>query len=114
MTKFFTGMDIGEMNFYGRNFDARDGVAQGDAGVGIGGGVQNDGVEYPLGLLNPRNQFALHVRLSEVNFRSQLPGPFADGGLDVRQGGPAIDIRLALAEEIEIWPVEKKDFHLRF
>ena len=45
MAKFFPLMDIGQMHLNRRQADCRNGVADGDAGVGIGGRV-NDCLLY--------------------------------------------------------------------
>ena len=67
MPEFLPGVDVRQVDFDGRNADSRDGVPQGDAGVGVGGGVQDDDIELPLGLLNPANQFTLQIGLAELD-----------------------------------------------
>src|SRR5205085_12697634 len=61
MTEFLPRMDVGKVDFDGGNSDRSDGVPEGDAGVGIGGSVQNDYVGLALRFLNPGDQFAFRV-----------------------------------------------------
>ena len=107
MTEFLPGMDVRKMNLNGWQINCRDGISECHTGVGIGGGIQNDDVELAPRFLNPIDQLALDIRLPEFNFRFELRGPFTDPGLDVRQCRPPINLRLPLAEEVEVGAVEE-------
>ena len=61
MAKFFPLMDIGKMHLNRRQTDRRNGVPDCDAGVGIGGRVNDDSVVFRPSLLNPGDQFTLAI-----------------------------------------------------
>ena len=60
---------------------------------------------YFLALLNPTDQFPLQIRLAELHFNPQLPGPHPHAGLDVRQRRPPIHVRFTLAKQVQIGAV---------
>ncbi len=105
MTESFSGVDIGKVDLNHREANSADSVSQSDAGVGIGRGVENDCVKLALGLLNPTDQFPLHIGLAELDFDLQLIGPFSHQGFEVSQRGVAIHFRFALAEQVQVWTV---------
>ena len=111
MPEFFPLMNVRDVDFNGRKADGGDGVPKGNAGVSVGGGVEDDDIETPLRLLNPSDQLPFLVRLAEVDGHSQFGRPFADEPFNVREGRPSIDFRLADAEQIQIGPVEEEHFH---
>ena len=61
MAKFFPLMNIGQMHFNRRQTDCRDGVPDRDAGVGIGGRVDDDPVVSRPSLLDPGDQFTFSL-----------------------------------------------------
>ena len=61
MAKFFPLMNIGQMHLNRRQADRRNGVPDCDAGVGIGGRVNDDPIVSRPSLLNPCDQFALAI-----------------------------------------------------
>lgn len=113
MPEFLPGMDIGKMDFDGRNATGHDRISQGNAGVCIGGSVEDDHFELPFGLLDPGDQLAFKVGLAEVNFYPQLPGSFADPGFDVCQSKAPIDLGFALTEQIQVGSIQEEEFHAR-
>ena len=76
MAKFLARMDVGKVNFDGRNPHSGDGVPQRDTGVSVGGGVDDDDLKFVLGLLNPIDQLAFEIGLAEVDFGPQPDGAF--------------------------------------
>ena len=97
------------MDFDGRNPDGTDGVPQGYTRVRVSRRVQNNYVESVSRFLNPSDQFAFEVALSELGCGSQLGRPLSHVGLDLRQRSPAINSRLALTEQVQIRPVQTQD-----
>ena len=85
------------MDFDGGYSHRTDGVAEGDAGVGVGGGINDDSVEIVLGLLNPINQFAFRIGLAEVHRRAERVGPAADARLDVGESRLAVNFGFAVS-----------------
>ncbi len=61
MPELFPGMDVRKMNLNGRHPYGGDGITEGDAGMGIGGGIEDDDIELALGFLNPIYQLAFEV-----------------------------------------------------
>src|SRR5713226_8495162 len=108
---FFASMDVGKVDFDGRNTDGGNGVPQGETGVGVSGGVQNDHVELAFRLLNPIDEFAFQVGLAEVDFGAEFRRLRPDCLLDVGQRLAAINLRLALSDEVKIRSIEKQDLH---
>ena len=61
MAKFFPLMDIGQVHLNRREAGRRNGIADGDASVGIGGGVNDDPIVFRPGFLDPGDQFTLAI-----------------------------------------------------
>jgi len=111
VTEFLPCVDVGKVDLDRGNSARGDGVTQCDAGVGEGGGVEDDGLELVAGLLDPINQNAFVVRLAEIDGDISGCGLGSDPGFDVRQGEVAVDARFAGAEEIQVRTVEEEDLH---
>jgi hypothetical protein len=111
MPELFASVNVGKMDFNRGYSDRRDGITQGHAGVGIGGGVQNDGVSIPFRLLNPGYQLSFKVGLSKVDVCSGSVGAFPDPFLDVSEGIPAIHVWFARAQQIQVRPIQKENLH---
>ena len=86
-------------------------ISKGDAGMGVSSGIQDNHVKTGFSFLNPAYQLSFLVGLAEINFGPKLFGALANLGFDFRQRRPAINIRLALPEQVQIRPVEKENFH---
>ena len=110
MAEFFAGMDIGKMDFHDRQLGGGDGIAQRHAGVRIAGGIDHHHIGLPHSILNPRHQRAFVVALAKLNFSAAL-GLFAHGAFDVGQSGGAVNLRLPLPQQIEVWAVEEENLH---
>ncbi len=67
VAKVFSGVDVGKVDFDGGNLDTGDGVAQGETGMSIGCGIEDDHLKLAFGLLNPRHQLPFEVGLAEIN-----------------------------------------------
>ena len=100
MTEFFPGMDVRKMDLNRWNTDGRNGVTQGDTGMGVISCVDDDDVELALGFLNPADQFAFDIGLPETDFNFQFRCPGADLSFDVLQSCPAINFRLARTQQV--------------
>jgi hypothetical protein len=100
------------MNLNRRHTDSRNGIAQGDAGMGIGGGVDDDDVETSLWLPESSPPVRLPDWTGENRFRPSIRRAMANFGLDVRQSRPAINFRFACAEQVQVRTVQKQHFHL--
>ena len=110
MAEFFTGVDVGEMDFHDRNLGGGDGIAQGDAGVRVPSGIDHHDIGLPHGVLNPRHQRAFIVALAKLNFCATL-GLFTHGAFDICQRGCPVNLRLPLPQQIEVGAVEEEYLH---
>src|SRR5262245_47089984 len=102
--------DVADVDLDDGHSDRGDGVADGDRGVGIGAGVDDD----PGGLLGARSvdridDLALVVRLQEFDLEGVAAGGLAAQLLHVLERGTAIGGGLARAEEVEVGAVEDVD-----
>src|SRR5438045_475901 len=108
------GVDVGKVNFDGGDSGGGNGITQRNTGMGVGRSVENDDVELVFCLLNPGDEFACEIGLAEVDVGSGFSGTLADLGFDIGQGGPSVQLRLALAEEVQVGAIEKEDLHSRW
>jgi hypothetical protein len=53
--------------------------------MGVSSGVEQDGVEVSLRLLNPADEFTFHIGLTELHFGSELGGSLPNPGLNIRR-----------------------------
>ena len=111
MTEFFSGMDIRKVNLYRGNSHGCDGIPERDARMGISGSIDHNGICLSLGLLEPANQFALHIRLPEVDLHAQLGCSFPYLGFNVCQRKTTVSFWLPLPKQIQIRSIEKEDLH---
>ena len=80
-----------------------DRVVDGDRGVGVGPGIDDDARGLVAGLVDPVDQIAFMVGLAEIDGKPEL---FAGGPaviFDVGERLAAIDPRLALAQRVRGW-----------
>ena len=105
LAKLFALADIGDVDLYRWNADGFHGVEQGDGGVGVGGGVDDDAVCGAVAGLNLVDEVAFVVALVDLYVDATCFGVVIDEGAEVGVGGAAVDIRLADAEHVEVWPV---------
>jgi len=73
--------------------------------MSVGCGVEDNNVELAPRLLDPGDQLSLDIGLAKIHFRPFLRGTAPHHRFDVRQGGFAVNSRLASAEKVEIRPV---------
>lgn len=105
MSEFFPRMDVGKMHFHDWKTNGADRIPKRNAGVSVGGSVEDDALEMPLGLLEPVHQLPLPIRLPELYLHLQHRGTFTNQPFDVRKRRVAVDFRLAGAEQVEIGTV---------
>lgn len=106
------GEHVGQVDLDERNADPEQGVAQGHAGVGECGRVDDDeGDSFHVGGVNPVDQGVLGVALeADQLMRTQRPGQFHAALLDVGEGGGAVDGGFAGAQQIQIRSVQQQQF----
>jgi hypothetical protein len=97
------------------NLDERDGdpgkrIAQRNAGMRVGGRVEDDEADAVAArLLNPVDQLALEIALVANHLSARGASGLDQSAIDGLQGLPAIDRSLASSQEIEIGSVKDKD-----
>src|SRR3984893_998936 len=102
--------DVADVDLDDRHFDRGDRVANGDRGVGIGTGIDDDaGGLAGAGLVDQVDDLAFVVRRTEFELEPMAGGGVAAELLHVRERRAAIGLRLARAEEIEVRAVEDVD-----
>src|SRR5262249_29881825 len=99
-------IDVGEMDLDDRQLGGGKRVHERDRGVRVGAGIEDDAVGGLPRLVDPIDKLALVVRLPAVELEAQLGGTLEAGLLDVGERLPAVDLRLAQAQEIEIGSIE--------
>ena len=110
MAKGFARVDVGEMHFDDRQRRNRaHRVVDGDRGVGVGAGIDDDAGGLLAGFLDPVDEIALVVGLAEIDLQPEPRAGLLAVGLDVGQRLAAIDARLALAEHIEVGTVQDEN-----
>src|SRR5262245_24389191 len=79
--------------------------------MGVSSGVEHDGVEVSLRLLNPSDEFAFHIGLTELHFGSELGGSLPNPGLNIRESRSTVSLRFPLAQKIQVRSVQEEDLH---
>ena len=106
MTEAFTLVDIAEVHFDHRQFGGVQRIEQGDRGVGIGAGIDDDAGIGLARRLDAIDQRALVIALGELDFYPQAVGLGAASLLDVGERLASVDFGLPLAQHVEVGPVE--------
>jgi len=107
MAEILALMDIGNVNLDGGNFARLNGVAQGDAGMGEAGCVEDDSVEFSICIgCDSIDDGALVVGLEAVNFNLLADDLFAQFRFEIGQGCCSVDLRFSAAEAVEVGPVD--------
>ena len=101
------GVDVRKMHFNERDVARGQGVAQGNAGVGIGRRVEQDESNLVLDrLLHPVHEFVLSVALEEADAVAGGLGLAAQTLIDGVQGVAAVVLRLARTEQVQVGSVD--------
>ena len=104
-------LDVGQVHFNERDMARGQGVAQGDAGVGVGRGVEDDEGDLVFyRLLHPVHQFVLGIALEEADAMAGGLGLAAETRIDGLQGVVAVVLRLAVAEQVQVGSVDDQQF----
>ena len=99
-----SSVDITQVDFNDGDGDPGDRVPDGEAGVGIRAGINDDGVERvgPGGLLDAVNNLALVIRLHRLDRGIMGRGVFGNHPVEVIEGVGSVDFRLTGTEEIQV------------
>ena len=103
----FAGVHIGEVHFNEGNGHGGQGVAQGDAGVRVGGRVDDDEADALLARCrHPLNQGAFVVALERFEINVGGGCPFGKRQIDVSQGCLTVVVGFARPQQIAIGAVQ--------
>ena len=109
MAEVLALVDVGNVHFDDRPVEGVERVEDGDGSVGEGGGVDDDAGGASAASMDPVDDLVFAVALAELDLEPEL-GPYAAAvRLDVGQRLAAVNLRLALAEQIEIGAVQDGD-----
>src|SRR5262249_41602478 len=110
MAEALARKDVADVDLDNGQLDRGDRVANGDRGVGVGAGIDDDaGGLVGGGLVDQVDELALVVRLAEFELEPVARGGVAAELLHVLEGRTAVGLWLARAEEIEVGAVEDVD-----
>jgi len=102
---------VGDMYLYHRALQTADAVLQGDAGVGVGSGVEHHAIVAEAYFLKLVDELALDVALIILYLDV---GVF---GFQLRQIAleriAAINTRLSYAQEVQVWTIDDLYLHNR-
>ncbi len=94
------------MDFDKRYRNPEQRIAQGNAGMGQGAGVDDDEVDvFVAGGMNAVDQLIFRVALQKLNMMAGILGYLQQARIDVYQSLFAVDFRLPGAKQIEIGAV---------
>jgi hypothetical protein len=80
MAERLTTVYIGQVYLHCRQGYGLESIQYGYGGMGIGGRIDNDAVEFPIGLLDPIHQDPFVVALPDIDLTAQLLGGFLNIG----------------------------------
>jgi len=106
-------MDVAQVNLHEGKRRGQQGVPQGNGGVGVGAGIDQDAVGLLSGRrLNGIHEAPLMVALGTTETDAPLPGPGRQLSVNLCQGDAPIDTGLTGAQQIQIGSMENQDFHI--
>src|SRR5688572_10833693 len=95
-----------------RGVQKLEGVQNGHGGVGITPGIDNDSGRLATGFLNPGDQLALMVGLTEIDAETHFTRRLFAQVTYVIERVVAVDVRLPHAQHVQVRAVEDQDvFH---
>ena len=104
--EFLTLEEIREMNLDNWQFHGDEGVRDGNGRMCVGTGIDDDSVCRAFGLLNPADELALRIALSEVNLETEFAGARQCNGLHIVKSIGAVNLRFSHSKQIKIRSIE--------
>src|SRR5690606_36955478 len=103
MPESLAAMHIRQMYFQERNRHAGQGITQSYAGMRVSPRINND----EIGAVGARGMDAIYQRPFVVALKARTLPPLRSGNLsqgivDIGQGLPPVDVRLARAEQVQV------------
>ena len=109
LAKSFAAVDVRKMHFNEGDGNSSQCVAYGDAGVGIGGGVDDDEIDFVFtGFVDKVDKGAFMIVLDVFELVAEVLRHAFQAKFDVFQGVVAVVFGLAAAEQIQVGAVNDK------
>ena len=99
-------VNVGNMHFDDRPCERVERVEDGDRGVGEGGRIDDDARGALAGGVNPIDDLIFAIALMELDLEPELVADAPAIRLDLGERLAAVNLRLALPEQIEIGTVQ--------
>ena len=96
---------IGDVEFNLRAIKHLERIENCHGREGVAGRIDDDPGRLLAGRMDGLDNLALEVGLADVNGQAEFLGVGFAPGTNVIQCGRAVDLRLSLAEKIQIWPI---------
>src|SRR6202021_131760 len=109
MPESFPLVHIGNVDFDDRALKGTQRIEDGDRRMGEGGGIDDDCGGAPAGAVNPVNDLVFAIALVKLDREPKFCSDAATIRFDIGKRLAAIDLGLALAEQIEIGTVQAHD-----
>lgn len=100
--------EIGQVYLDRGQGDGEQGVAEGDAGVPVAGGVDDDAVAVVARGVEMLDEGAFVVALGAAQGDAVGSGGAGEGGFEVGEGAVAVQRGLSLTEQVEVGAVEQQ------
>ena len=105
----FALVDVGDVHFENWKFAGLQRIHDRDRGMRERRRIDDDASDGLARLVDPVDELMLGVALLEADREAEFAGKRPALRLDVREGLVAVDMRLAFAEQVQIWPVEDQN-----
>jgi hypothetical protein len=103
-------VDIRQMYLDEGDGHRRQGITQGNTGMGIGGRVDDNEADVLLaGRLHPVDQFAFMVALEAFEADTEGAGTGFHRLVDGGQGGTPVNLRFPGSQKVKVWPMEDQN-----
>ena len=112
LTELLALIHLRDMHLHRGDRNSFQRVQYRNARVGIRAGVDHDTVDIPIGFLYFIDQIALMIALVQFGLCADLLRVLFDQLTQIGIGRPAVDIRLADTQHIQVWSVDDKYFHI--
>src|SRR5215208_4351193 len=109
-----SSVHVRQVDFDERHGHGGEGVAEGEARVAVGAGVDHRAGRAPAQRLHGAHELTLAVVLRALHLGPQLAPDVAQASLDLGERGATVKLRLARSEEIEVGTIQYCDHHFFF
>src|SRR5208282_5662073 len=102
-------MHVGDVHFDDGPFESMERVEDGDRRVGEGSRIDDDAGRASPRFVDPVDDLVLAIALMELDLEPELAADAPAIRLDLGEHLAAVNLRLALAEQVEIGTVQDSD-----